>query len=148
MNKGVIQQVGTPTDIYDNPANTFVASFIGSPAMNLVSGDIDNGTFRGPGITVGGLQTNVRGPVTLGFRAEDASLVSEGGEFGAEVYSMELLGEATMASFRIGDQLVSIKSGKEYRAEIGDVVHAAIPASICHLFDTDTGVRIARTPGN
>ncbi|MGZ2477774.1 ABC transporter ATP-binding protein [Sinorhizobium medicae] len=148
MNKGVIQQVGTPTDIYDNPANTFVAFFIGSPAMNLVSGDIENGTFRGPGITIGGLQINVKGPVTLGFRAEDASLVFEGGELGAEIYSMELLGEATMASFRMGDQLVSIKSGKEYRAEIGDVVHAAIPASICHLFDARTGVRIARTPGN
>jgi multiple sugar transport system ATP-binding protein len=116
--------------------------------MNLVSGDIENGVFSGPGMTIGGLQSNVRGPVTLGFRAEDATLVSEGGELGAEIYSMELLGEATMASFKIGDQLVSIKSGKEYRAEIGNVVHASIPASICHLFDARTGGRIARTPGN
>ena len=52
MNKGVIQQVGTPTDIYDNPANTFVASFIGSPAMNLVNGDIQDGVFEAPGIEV------------------------------------------------------------------------------------------------
>ena len=148
MNKGVVQQVGTPTDIYDNPANTFVASFIGSPAMNLVAGDIQDGVFNASGISVSGLQKNVRGPVTLGFRAEDASLVSEGGQLGAEVYSMELLGEATMASFRIGDQLVSIKSGKEYRAEIGDLVRAAIPASVCHLFDAETGARLAREPAN
>ncbi len=148
MNKGVIQQVGTPTEIYDNPANTFVASFIGSPAMNLINGDIEAGIFRAPGLTIPGLQQNVRGPVTLGFRAEDATLVSEGGNLGAEVYSMELLGEATMASFNIGSQFVSIKSGKEYRAAIGDLVHAKIPAQICHLFDTGTGARIARVQGN
>ncbi|HEY5817030.1 MAG TPA: sn-glycerol-3-phosphate ABC transporter ATP-binding protein UgpC [Mesorhizobium sp.] len=148
MNKGVVQQVGTPTDIYDNPANTFVASFIGSPAMNLVNGNIAYGTFVAKGIEVKGLQKNVNGAVTLGFRAEDASLVSEGGQLGAEVYSMELLGEATMASFKIGDHLVSIKSGKEYRAEIGDTIHAKIPASICHLFDAQTGGRLARVAAN
>ncbi len=146
MNKGVVQQVGTPTEIYDNPANTFVASFIGSPAMNLVSGDIADGTFLAQGVEIKGLPKTVRGPVTLGFRAEDATLVSEGGQLGADIYSMELLGEATMASFKIGDQLVSIKSGKEYRAEIGDTVHAEIPASICHLFDAKTGARLARLP--
>lgn len=148
MNKGVIQQVGTPTDIYDNPANTFVASFIGSPAMNLIAGDIEDGTFHARGLTIRGLQQNVRGAVTLGFRAEDATLDSEAGGLSAEVYSMELLGEATMASFRIGDQFVSIKSGKDYRATIGDVVHAAIPAQICHLFDNKTGARILRAPGS
>lgn len=144
MNKGVIQQLGTPTEIYDNPANTFVASFIGSPAMNLVDGDIQAGVFRAPGITVSGLQTNVSGPVILGFRAEDASLTSESAQFNADIYSMELLGEATMASFKIRHQLVSIKSSKEYRASIGDTVHASIPSSICHLFDVKTGLRIAQ----
>ena len=49
MSKGVIQQVGTPTDIYDHPANTFVASFIGSPAMNLVEGTIAERRLRGGG---------------------------------------------------------------------------------------------------
>jgi multiple sugar transport system ATP-binding protein len=46
MNRGVVQQVGTPKDIYDRPANTFVAGFIGSPAMNLVNGDIQDGVFE------------------------------------------------------------------------------------------------------
>ncbi|MFM0653576.1 ABC transporter ATP-binding protein [Paraburkholderia sediminicola] len=142
MNKGVIQQVGTPTDIYDRPANTFVASFIGSPAMNLIEGEINGGVFRAPGVQIAGLSNRVSGAVTLGFRAEDASLVSGNGQLSAEVYSMELLGEATMASFRIGDSLVSVKSAKSYRSEIGDTVHAAVPAGICHLFDHQTGVRI------
>ena len=57
MSGGIIQQVGTPTQIYDNPANTFVASFIGSPAMNLVSGRIAGGVFEAENIRVAGLPT-------------------------------------------------------------------------------------------
>ena len=52
MNQGKIQQIGTPTDIYDNPANTFVAGFIGSPAMNLVDGMMSSGTFTGDNVSL------------------------------------------------------------------------------------------------
>ncbi len=143
MNAGVIQQVGTPTDIYDHPANTFVASFIGSPAMNLVGGQIADGVFSGEGIRVTGLPTDPSGPVTLGFRAEDAEVVAHGGQIAAPVYSIELLGEASMISYRLGKALVSIKASKEYRAVIGQEVHASVPAGICHMFDTRTGNRMA-----
>ncbi|MFD1797353.1 sn-glycerol-3-phosphate ABC transporter ATP-binding protein UgpC [Paracoccus aurantiacus] len=140
MNKGKIQQVGTPTDIYDYPANTFVASFIGSPAMNLVNGHIENGVFSAENIRVPGLRTDISGPVTLGFRAEDVSLAPDGeGELRAPVYSMELLGEASMISYRLGEALVSIKAPKDFRIEIGDEVGTHIPAAMCHLFDADTG---------
>ncbi len=87
-------------DIYDRPANTFVAGFIGSPAMNLVRGDIAGGVFRAPGMAVTGLREDVKGPVTLGFRAEDAR-VAETGQISAPVYTMELLGEATMLAVRV-----------------------------------------------
>ena len=127
MSKGVIQQVGTPTDIYDHPANTFVASFIGSPAMNLIDGTIANGVFEAPRDARRGPAREALGPVTLGFRAEDAAIVPAGGQIAAPVYSIELLGEASMISYRIGDALVSVKAPKEYRAEIDQTVHAAIP---------------------
>ncbi|MEV8468697.1 sn-glycerol-3-phosphate ABC transporter ATP-binding protein UgpC [Fluviibacterium sp. DFM31] len=143
MNAGKIQQVGTPTDIYDNPANTFVASFIGSPAMNLVEGRLDNGVFTAEGIRVEGLPQTASGNVTLGFRAEDAEITQSDGQISAPVYSIELLGEASMITWRLAGSLVSIKTHKEYRAEIGDIVKASIPASICHLFDTASGERIA-----
>ncbi|SDE00048.1 multiple sugar transport system ATP-binding protein [Paracoccus isoporae] len=143
MNKGRIQQVGTPTDIYDYPANTFVASFIGSPAMNLVQGRLVDGVFESESIRVPGLDTRHSGPVTLGFRAEDVSLAPEGeGELRAPVYSVELLGEASMISYRIGESLVSIKAPKDYRVEIGEEVGTQIPAAMCHLFDSETGERI------
>ena len=142
MNKGVIQQVGTPTEIYDAPANTFVASFIGSPAMNLIDGAIAGGVFEAPHTRVEGLPSGLSGPITLGFRAEDAAIVPGSGQVAAPVYAIELLGEASMISYRIGDSLVSVKAPKEYRAEIDDIVHAAVPASICHLFDKSTGKQV------
>lgn len=143
MNRGVVQQVGTPMEIYDSPANTFVAGFIGSPAMNLVPGDVADGVFTGENIRVEGLSRNARGPVTLGFRAEDASVVGEGGQIGAQIYTVELLGEATMISMRVAGELVSIKTNKDYRAEIGDAARISVPASVCHLFDRSTGKRLA-----
>jgi len=142
MNQGVIQQVDTPTGIYENPVNTFVASFIGSPAMNLLEGELRDGVFQGENITITHLSRDVNGPVTLGFRAEDAGIVSDGGQASAPAYSMELLGEATMVTMRVGGTLVSIKAAKDYRTNIGDTVHASIDASICHLFDSQTGQRL------
>ncbi|QYK42675.1 MAG: sn-glycerol-3-phosphate ABC transporter ATP-binding protein UgpC [Paracoccaceae bacterium] len=142
MNKGVIQQVGTPTDIYDRPANTFVAGFIGSPAMNLVAGSMSGGVFEAPNIRIAGLASGRSGPVTLGFRAEDATIVPSGGDIAAPVYSLELLGEASMITWRIGGALVSVKTAKEFRAEIDQTVEARIAPTLCHLFDATTGKRI------
>ena len=141
MNKGVVQQVGTPTDIYDTPANTFVASFIGSPAMNLMEGELKGGVFTGKNAVIPGLN-GPDGPITLGFRAED-STSAETGEISAEIFSMELLGDATMVTVRAGGTLVAIKTPKDFRAEIGAPFSASVPASICHLFDAKTGERLS-----
>ncbi|TCD15110.1 ABC transporter ATP-binding protein [Oricola cellulosilytica] len=140
MSQGVVQQVGTPTDIYDRPANTFVAGFIGSPAMNLMEGTLQGGVFTANNAQIGGLQGS-DGPVTLGFRAEDAAVGEGGGEINAKVYTMELLGDATMITVRAGGALVSVKAHKEYRAEIGQEISISVPAQICHLFDSRTGAR-------
>ncbi|OAH09232.1 sn-glycerol-3-phosphate import ATP-binding protein UgpC [Rhodobacteraceae bacterium SB2] len=142
MSKGVVQQVGTPTDIYDTPANTFVASFIGSPAMNLMEGEVSNGIFTGANVTISGLAA-ADGPVTLGFRAEDATLGDETHhELSAPIYSLELLGDATMVTVKAGGALVAIKTAKDFRANIGDAFSASVPSGICHLFDPETGNRI------
>jgi multiple sugar transport system ATP-binding protein len=143
MSRGLVQQVGTPMEIYDRPANTFVAGFIGSPAMNLIPGDIRDGVFTGDHIRIEGLSRQAGGPVTLGFRAEDATLASEAGQIEAPIYTVELLGEATMLSLRVGGELVSIKVAKDFRAEIGDVARVSIPPAACHLFDRSTGQRLS-----
>ncbi|NSY40365.1 ABC transporter ATP-binding protein [Leisingera sp. ANG59] len=142
MKKGVVQQVGSPTEIYDRPANTFVASFIGNPAMNLMEGEIQGGTFRAKNVEISGLNAP-NGPLTLGFRAEDASIAAPGeGQINAPIYTMELLGDATMISVRVGGALVSVKADKTFRAEIGQTVSISVPQGICHLFDGQTGARI------
>ena len=141
MNKGEFQQVGTPTEIYDRPANTFVAGFIGSPAMNLIDGDISGGVFTAPNMKVAGLPAGVSGKITLGFRAEDAQLAASDGEVSAPVYSIELLGDATMVSVRSGPALIAVKAPKEFRAEIGDMISFSIKPGICHLFDPISGQR-------
>jgi multiple sugar transport system ATP-binding protein len=143
MNKGEVQQVGTPIEIYDRPANTFVAGFIGSPAMNLMEGTMTSGTFEGRNVRIPGFAGAPDGPVTVGFRAEDAS-IAETGEIAAPVYSMELLGDSSMATVQAGGALVAIKAAKDFKAEIGAPIAAAVPAAICHLFDPATGQRIER----
>ena len=142
MSKGVVQQIGTPKEIYDRPANTFVAGFIGSPAMNLVPGMMQGGVFIGENIRVAGV-AGPEGPVTLGFRAEDAGVVGNGGEITAPLYTLELLGEASMVSMRVGGELVSVKAGKDFTAEIGQTISITVPARACHLFDRQSGARIS-----
>jgi len=142
MKNGIVQQVGTPTEIYDTPANTFVAGFIGNPAMNLVEGRIEGGAFIAPNMQIDGF-TAPDGPATLGFRAEDAGLGDAGHhEITAPIYTLELLGDATMVTVRIGGDLVAVRGPKDFRAEIGDPVSLAVPKEICHLFDDETGARI------
>ncbi len=141
MKKGLVQQVGTPTEIYDRPANTFVASFIGNPAMNLMQGTMTGGTFVGEHVRIPGL-TAPDGPVTLGFRAEDAAVAPEG-EITAQVYTMELLGDATMVTVRAGGALVAVKAHKDYRTEIGQQVAIRVPTTACHVFDATTGTRLS-----
>lgn len=140
MSRGEVQQVGTPLEIYDRPANIFVASFIGNPAMNLMEGTLKAGVFEAANVRIPGL-SGPDGPVTLGFRAEDAS-ISATGEIAAPIYSMELLGDASMATVQAGGALVAVKAAKDYTGKIGQNIAAHIPAHICHLFDAKSGVRL------
>ncbi len=145
MNKGVVQQVGTPTEIYNRPTNQFVAGFIGSPAMNLVEGTMKAGSFSANNITIDGFKA-ADGNIILGFRAEDVSVNKKtkksGYQIKAPIYTVELLGDAVMLTLRVGKDFVSVKAEKDFWAEIGDEVTVQVPISVCHLFNSDTGLRI------
>ena len=140
MKQGVVQQVGTPTDIYNQPANTFVAGFIGSPAMNLLEGTLEDGVFKGESVEVVGL-VGPDGPTVLGFRAEDAAIADQG-QIKAPAYSVELLGDATMITVKAGGALVSVKAHKDHRTAIGAPVAISVSPAICHVFSAETGRRI------
>ena len=147
MDRGVVQQVGSPEEIYGDPANTFVAGFIGNPAMNLIKGRLKDTVFTIPDGEIDGVaeihtEITTDGDVTLGFRAEDALVVGGSANIAAPIYTIENLGDATMVSVRVGESLVSVRASKDYRAEIGDMANIAVPASITYLFDAKSGERI------
>jgi multiple sugar transport system ATP-binding protein len=142
MKDGEIQQLATPEEIYNNPANAFVAGFIGSPAMNLVSGAGNTGRFE-----VAGTSTSVpcpcAGAVTLGVRAEDASLcAADEGQLSADVFTFELLGDATMASVKLGANLLTIKAPKDTRLQMGERIGIRLNTQRLYWFDAQSGQRI------
>ena len=126
MNKGVVQQVGSPTEIYDRPENVFVAGFIGNPAMNLVEGKVKDGTFTAENISVPGIG-GADGPLTrwISGRGCDVDATAQekkgAGMVSADVYALELLGDATMVTVRAGSGMVAVKAAKDYRARRSEI---------------------------
>jgi len=98
--------------------------------------------FTNSHIRLEGLPKVVEGPVTLGYRAEDAELVSADGDLSGPIFSTELLGDASMVTTKVGDQILSVKTDKDFRADIGQPMSAKLDLSTCHLFDAVSGERV------
>ena len=140
MNNGKIQQIGSPKEIYNRPFNTFVASFIGSPPMNLIPISIRNKTSISKDLKFS--KINIKdGKYTLGFRAEDAS-IEKTGNFTGPIYSIELLGDSTIVTLNIRNNLLHIKTSNNFSSKIGEIVSVKIPNSLCHFFDSKTGIHL------
>ena len=143
MSRAEIQQIGSPEVIYNQPANLFVAGFIGSPSMNLIAGALRDGVFEAPGVSVPGFGTQSRPDVVLGVRAEDMAVTApEQAQIRAEVFSFELTGDSTLVMVRIGEQVVTARAAKDYRARIGEPAGFAVSAHQCHIFDGQTQNRL------
>ena len=143
MSKGKIQQLGTPDEVYNNPANVFVAGFIGSPPMNLLKGEMENGTFIGPSTRVEGVGKGSRAGVILGIRPEDISVAQPGqGNLNSNLYSLEPTGDQTLVSALAGDQMVVAKGARSFRQELETPIGLTFDASRCYLFDAASGARI------
>ena len=143
MNKGIIQQIGKPKQIYDKPINTFVASFIGNPPMNLINGYIKNNDFIAKDIKIENFN-HKNGKYKLGFRAEDGKIIkSISGNIKGPIFSIELLGDATMVTVKIEENFISVKMSNTFNASIGDIVSISILSSKCQIFDHKTGVNLS-----
>ncbi len=141
MNKGAIQQVGTPDEIYSDPANTFVAGFIGSPPMNLVEGRATGGLFRAPGIETPA-PSYLSGDITFGVRPEDCTVVAAGeGHLTGSVYGVEPTGESTYLTVKAGDELFEVKAPRDFRQALDTPVSIAFDPARLYFFDTATGER-------
>ncbi|MFC6487200.1 ABC transporter ATP-binding protein [Nitratireductor sp. GCM10026969] len=142
MQSGMIQQVGTPDEIYNEPANTFVAGFIGSPPMNLIEGTLENGVYTAPGIRVAGLSQRHHGRVILGIRPEDCSAGGDGAQLTGTVYGVEPTGDVTYLTVKAGEKLIEVKAGRDYRAQLDAEARVTFDSGRIYLFDTETGQRL------
>jgi multiple sugar transport system ATP-binding protein len=142
MDKGRIQQLGTPDEVYNNPSNVFVAGFIGSPPMNLIAGEMANGLFKGNSTEVPKLG-KASGKVTLGIRPEDVSIAPKGkGHVNATLYSLEPTGDQTLVSVRLGEQLVVARADRDFRQSIDTPISLNFDVKRAYVFDGVTGDRI------
>ena len=143
MDRGRIQQLGRPEEIYNDPKNLFVAGFIGSPAMNLVEGGIAENRFRVDGAAIAPLDAPSRDGLVLGVRPEDLKLTASGeGDFDAPVYASELTGESVLVTVEVGGNRIAAKADRQLRHAIGERVGIAVDLSRIYLFDAATGERL------
>jgi multiple sugar transport system ATP-binding protein len=147
MSRARIQQIGTPQDIYERPANLFVAGFIGAPPMNLVPGRLAGGVFTAPGVRIAGFTAPDVDQVVLGVRPEDLGVLASQdigtAAMAAEVFAFELTGDATLVTIKLGDLMVTAKADKDYRSAMGAQAGFTVDAARCHLFDARSEMRIA-----
>jgi multiple sugar transport system ATP-binding protein len=144
MNAGNIEQVGTPLELYDRPANLFVAAFIGSPSMNFIKGELtasgfiaEDGThFDVPVDQAGAAQ----GKVTLGIRPEHFRLDPNG--IAAQIVTLEPTGAETQVVVRIAGHTATVAFRERLGAVAGDIITIAPDNEKLHFFSTATGARL------
>jgi multiple sugar transport system ATP-binding protein len=143
MKDGVIVQLASPEEIYDDPVNTYVAGFIGSPPMNLIEVNAQASwanAENGARIEVAAPR---QGPITLGIRAEDVQLTDmDRAHFSVEVFAFELLGDSTLVTIKLGQTGVTVKGDKSLRLKFGDRVGVRLDPAHLYWFESATGLRI------
>ena len=143
MNAGRMEQFGTPDEVYARPATTFVASFIGSPPMNLLSGHADGATFTLDGQTVPLPAPAPRsGELMLGLRPEHVVAGSAGG-WPLQVELIEMLGAERLVHGQLGSHAFTLRmDGMLPPPAAGSTVQLQLSAQHLHWFDVATGARV------
>jgi multiple sugar transport system ATP-binding protein len=147
MHDGIIEQIGTPLELFDRPGNLFVAQFIGSPAMNVIDGTLrrlNDGVFVEALGAHWPAPANVRGengqPVKYGIRPGDLRIAGEG--IAAKVVVVEPTGAETELLLQVGDaKLIVVMHGRT-DAQPDDTVYLSIDARKAHVFDANSGTRL------
>jgi multiple sugar transport system ATP-binding protein len=152
MHDGIIQQVGSPVEIYDKPANIFVASFIGSPAMNFLEGSYETAGEHAAGIRlpdgtlvpvlpVSGARNNQ--PVTLGARPEHLTILPEpDGGLPAKVELIEPMGLSTLVHVTLAGKPIKIFTMARPDYPVDSLIHIAFDMAKVHVFDTASERRL------
>src|SRR6202142_3471871 len=148
MHDGIVEQIGTPLELYDRPDNQFVAGFIGSPAMNFLNGKLaSNGSspgFVGPNggkLPLANAPANSHGrPAVYGIRPEHFTIADDGAE--AEIVVVEPTGSETQVIAKLGGEQVVAVFRERHQFKPGDKVRLKPNPALVHLFDDATGKRL------
>jgi multiple sugar transport system ATP-binding protein len=142
MQDGLIEQVGTPLDLYDKPDNTFVATFIGAPSMNLIDAASDGGAIKIDGHTLplanGGAENGK--PVRYGIRPEHLDLADDG--FPATISVVEPTGSETILFLKFGNNDLIAVFHERHDFKPGQEIRLRPRADQAHIFDTENGMRL------
>jgi multiple sugar transport system ATP-binding protein len=146
MHDGIVEQIGKPLELYDRPANLFVAGFIGSPAMNMIEGRF-SGAGRnvllmadGTELPLPPLQMPEGHPIVYGMRPEQVRIDPEG--LAVKVVVTEPTGSETQVVARLGGQELTFVFHQRLDIGPGDDLRIAIDTASIHLFDRETGARL------
>jgi multiple sugar transport system ATP-binding protein len=140
MAGGRLQQLASPAEIYARPANLFVASFCGSPPMNLLEGTVSNGRFQRDQGSIP-IKNDAAAERVLGFRPEHAEITMRGApdSFAGEIYVVEPLGSETLVSVNVGADRVNVRVWAGFQGQIGDQCGVRPEAGRTVLFDKESG---------
>ena len=150
LNKGDIEQVGTPLELYDRPVNTFVAGFIGSPAMNFIAG-VFHGNAGSPCVMAeGGDRINLGcgdgiaegTPVIFGIRPDEVGIDEKNGT-PVTVDVVEPTGSETYLVAKLSEQRVTCVFRHRVTFKHGDVIPLSFASKTCHFFSRETKQRIS-----
>ncbi|MEP9387129.1 ABC transporter ATP-binding protein [Mesorhizobium sp. KR9-304] len=154
MHEGVLQQVGSPEEVYAHPENLFVAQFVGSPVMNVANATVSQSAgkatvtvdgasegFSFPAELLGKLNGSAGKPLSLGVRPEGITVAHEKAEgfLPAEAHIIEPLGSYDIVDLKFGSQLLRARTRSGFVAKAGDRVFARIEPGQAHFFDTQSG---------
>ncbi|MER8423531.1 sn-glycerol-3-phosphate ABC transporter ATP-binding protein UgpC [Mesorhizobium sp. M1403] len=151
MKSGYIQQLGDPRTIYERPANMFVASFIGSPAMNFLAGrlvpDSEGVRFQASGVSIvlptRNRQVDSERPVMLGIRPEELRTVAENrASIIGEIDVVEPTGPETMVTVQVGENAIIARLPPRFAGRRKEPIFLAVDPASVNLFDPDSEQRI------
>ncbi|WP_299664660.1 ABC transporter ATP-binding protein [uncultured Ruegeria sp.] len=146
MRDGQVQQIGSPLEVYDRPANAFVAGFIGSPEMNLLAAEISGGRLiLGDGVSMSAPEGPNLKSVTVGIRPEALEPASEGLPF--SIQGVEQLGSQTLFIGQVGNHRLRAMTGRQDNISVGDTISLKTSPSSIHLFENESGMRIRNNEG-
>jgi len=144
MNEGNVEHIGTPLEVYTKPKTLFTAQFIGSPAMNILTADCNNGNLTLSNNSILKSTTKFNGKVSAGLRPEDFK-IDDNGSIKLKVELVELIGSNSLVHGRLENSdevLVASISGVLEDKIVGKKISLSFNTSNLHLFDTNSGQRI------